>query len=500
MPMSRHRLVCSLWVAFGGVVSACTPAHPEPARESATKPEVSGLAEVEPSEPAAPGPPPVVFEPPASRYEPVPLPEGSEPGEAWFLDDDRTVFRLRDGALQTVSVGKFRGRIFARDDEHVYLVGSRGVVQLGDAPRMIAPTTRPERLRDPKDAVVLAPDDIWVLGSTGLHHYDGTRWAFESTQSLLGEEKDVLDFVVAGDAGLFVASNIRVFRRTGTTWTTWEPGMKVTSDQGPFDYIRDFEAAPDGTPTMLLSGQLLSVTAKGVDPLRFKTLEETHGFHYLSFSDNGGVAVGDTDAFARVDTDAGTFAWWRDDVAPVLGMRATRELDLDDRGRLWAATFRGVTVLGPGDEVTELLRGSQPGFTEDLLDFVVTGAGPDIPRATSIGTGGVRGRLVHGEVPLANANFAICARPRPIIGDRDPAVDPCRGNALYYPSQTRDDGSFELHGLAAGSFRLVVEIDGSWKNTSSNAEVMVAPDRVRDEHDIVFKTRKPCGSCSSRSP
>lgn len=298
---------------------------------------------------------------------------------------------------------------------------------------------------------------IWVLGSEGLAHFDGERWA-PVTMPKLEYPQDV---TVDASGRVWAMGLGQLLRREGESF------VAVTDLP---DDVRSMHRFLD------VAGHALTLEHSGgidhLDDGRWakESLSFVHGGH----KDTGRVlAMGSADieggtiaaaSFGQVTARSEPYRRFFDPVQLDVPVTKIEAVDVDGRGRTWVATDGGLAVLeDPQGDFRYIGPGAIPGIDDAPSDVLALGNGPVLPPLVDPGRGIVRGKLRYRGKPLARARLHICARPS-LEGSMG---FPCDFTEVLNGTTTAADGTFEMDDVLPGRYRMAVEVaPGKWRYLS----------------------------------
>jgi hypothetical protein len=303
------------------------------------------------------------------------------------------------------------------------------------------------------DFFVLADNDIWAAGFGGISHWDGKAWTKEE-KSAIGAGDDTIDGIAVDREGkVWVASSNKVHVKDKGAWTTLDLS-KVKSGQL---FMEGVERAPDGTVYALASGALIKLGPGASEAAAVKL----GGGGYPSYSD---LAIGPDGTIAVrnlfdlvISTPTATKTWRKKDYMS----EGVRSLAVDGSGRVWVGTEFGVTILGPGDAKVEWASGAVGELSGEIVGIAVVGAGPaELPTAGPVKTGGLKGKILRGGAPVAEAEVEICPSPGMLF-----TKSPCHESRVKFTGKTNAQGEWQFDAVPLGQYGIAIKTEGKWKIT-----------------------------------
>ena len=303
---------------------------------------------------------------------------------------------------------------------------------------------------------VISANEVWGIGTTGIHHWSGGAWSVEE-QAVLGNVTLVRDIGVDAEGNIWVASTNQLHERKKgqSAWTTANLTKHVQGE--PF--FQEFGVGPDGTLYVTWSGGLLKLRAG----------EWTRVSANLGYTSPDHIYVSPVGTLAVVGGLADLF------VIPAAGppkkvtpksanIAASRWKDaaLDGRGRLWLATDNGLAVLEKdGRRIEHWQPGTLAGVPGAVDHLLVVGNGPDrLPRASAPATGTVVGKVIRDGTPVSNTDLQICASPDMMF-----EKTPCENKPFVRSAKTDDGGQFHLPDVPIGSYGFAIKANDKWMIT-----------------------------------
>jgi hypothetical protein len=298
---------------------------------------------------------------------------------------------------------------------------------------------------------------IWVLGSTGLAHFDGDRWQPVPLPAL----EYPRDVTVDASGRVWVMGLKTLLRREGESF------VPVT---GLPDDVRSLHGFLD------VPGHALTIEhSSGIDCFD----DERWISESLSFVLGGHVDTGRVLGMVSADMEGGTIAAasyrqvtarsdpYRRFFEPIDQVHPVTKIDaveVDGRGRTWVATDGGLMVLEkPEDDFRWIGPGAIPGIEDAPSHVLALGNGPVLPTLVDPGRGVVRGKLRFRGKPLARATLHICTFPS-LEGSKG---FPCDFTEIVNGATTAADGTFELTNVLPGRYRMAVHVgSGQWRYLS----------------------------------
>jgi len=160
-----------------------------------------------------------------------------------------------------------------------------------------------------------------------------------------------------------------------------------------------------------------------------------------------------------------------------LGSDSIQGLAIDERGRVWAGTAYGLSILEGEHWQTYRMDNSGLG-DNDIRAIVIQGKGPKLPGVVEEETGSLSGRVVlTGGQPLAFAPVEICVEA---LGSMYFGDTPCTGQPFVKRTATGGDGQFSYPRLPEGFYLITIQTSSGWAVLQTdagiaNGRVLVAP-------------------------
>ena len=294
------------------------------------------------------------------------------------------------------------------------------------------------------ERLAIGPDGaLWALENQRLDRWDGKAW---TDAGYSGDYAD--DLAVDGAGRVWVTTPDVLWRLDGTTWSKVDG--KFTGTRQPF--FRAITAGP--------AGEIYVSCFNGVFVNEGDTWKKvfSSGDDLAIGADGLVAASGGLDGLA-IRAPGGAPRTFKLGKTGAKGQRA-KVMAVDGGGRTWLATDNGVAILdGEGALVQQWSPGTVPGITGAIEALAVAGKGPRLPELTAAVRGTVTGKVLHKGKPVAGAAIEMCASPAGLSYTHD---TPCGGAPAVYTGVTGADGTFELAGVAVGSYGFALRPKRTW--------------------------------------
>lgn len=403
-----------------------------------------------PSAPSAPAPPA-----PASRCQPLRLPDpvAPPPGPAWLVVEGVGVLRIDDDSIRThlapaPDQRRWGSALLASDAGDLWLSDWSGLHHLD--PAGVARTIPAPHF----DALVSHRGVLWAVTSDiewKILRREGERWIPERTRRDFPGRYSDNKFVAlaAADGALWASSWNGLWRGEAGAWTAvdppapdaamldlWVRGDRLIAGDHDGAFLREGAAwRPIPWPR---TGDIRRVVADSgllAAPCRIgqpcgALASPSEARIVLTSVEGGCVATSD----------------------PLPGSYV-EHLALDDSGRAWVATDRGLAlVAADGQLLGAWTHGALPGLTGAIVGLAVSGAGPRaLPPARPVSAREVRARLTiyKNSAPLVGAALVLCSAI--------PERGACPRGALVRRATSDRDGRVLLHDVPDGEFWIGVQ-------------------------------------------
>jgi hypothetical protein len=269
------------------------------------------------------------------------------------------------------------------------------------------------------------------------------------------------------------------FASDGTTWLSGynsKGSPLVRFDGTNWQTFANIGLPYDSAPDALLatsSGELLAATGEGLFAFDGKAfvvriaknrfadligaysygtvhdLIETPAGEIWLATEDGIFVVGANEQISVLDREAG------------LPANGVRDLEIDEQGRVWAATAYGIAVQNGAGWETAVA--STAGLTDsDFVAIAVRGA-PELPAASAEpATATISGRIVQAGTPLANATVELCSEAAG-NNERSASASPCGGQFFTAQATTDSEGNYRFENVPIGTYTIAVQgSDGRW--------------------------------------
>jgi len=406
-----------------------------------------------------PDPPPAAAQPPARAAAPTPAAppaapaDLSDPDDAYFVSDNKSLWRVHAGKVTPVSFSapcsRIRGIyqpkanaawIDCDYDGFFVLFGSRALA----APRPVSTAS---------STLVLGGDgSLWSAPykATSLYRLEGATWKAEALpDELRGAEH--LSFTVDAKGRVYLADTNNGWLREGGAWRP----MPL-----PADKLRRFPphfvATEDGTVFMMVGYRWTEFTDGKVGRRSY------HNYEDPVPRVGGGVVIGNEQRVSVIAAD-GKVERSVSFARGAVGRRASGEgqsVAVDGRGRIWVATQYGLVVIDERDAVEQWEPGRIEGFDgTDVTLVVVGGKGPELPALGPRVRGEVVGRVVGVkpgatlEMCTGSTGFSTGIGPGTFYGRT-----PCDRNPFRFRAKLDAEGRFRFTGVPPLPMSAVVQL------------------------------------------
>ncbi len=299
---------------------------------------------------------------------------------------------------------------------------------------------------------VVSDQEAYAVNYRGLHHYANGTWSIEE-KSRIGASL-LRDVEIDRDGNTWVASSnaLHEKKKGGSEWTE----VDVSSELQGKPFFKQLEKAPDGTLYASVSRGLLKL-----EDGKWKRVEGDFGFSGTTELDVGPtgtvVALSGTKKIHVLSAQGKSTI---DLKTNNLKASSIKQVAVDGSNRLWVATDNGLVLL---DEKGKLLEhwppATLPGVTGDISHIVVTGAGPSkLPRPQAPASGTVKGKVLKGGSPAAQADLELCNSPSMMF-----KTTPCEERQFKKTTKTSPAGDFSLPDVPIASYGFAVKpAGGKW--------------------------------------
>jgi len=416
--------------------------------------------------------------PAAEDADPTPPEGAADEGPAYFAVRERGLVRLAAGKFSIVENSPkllFRD-LHIESDGKLYLLGSDGIMRIDGATAVMVAETSYETTGS-VDAFAKGPDaTLWAVGYKGISSHDGDVWHTED-KSVLGDSVTLLKGVVVDASGrVWIASSNKIHTRQDGKWVDVDVS-KVSPTTPFFDQL---SRGPGGETYALASSQLIRLT----DPKHVKEVDlKIKGFAslgYLAFGANGHMALrSGVDQVMLVDAGA----TWK--AGTDFAANQIHGVGVDGRGRVWVTSDIGISILGPGDAITEWNSGSVLELAGKVEQIVPMGQGPALPHVGEAKTSGLKGVILADGKGLGEAELELCPSPNMMF-----ETSPCDKSPIKFAGKTDGAGAFEFGDVPIGAYGIAVKVGGKWQLTvSSNFGAKMKEGLVYDLGAIKLKTK-----------
>jgi len=378
--------------------------------------------------------------------------DSSEP--VYIATDPGTVLRITDGAVTTLRTddGGPAWRLGLDPEGVAYVLGFDRVYRIGDD--ALVPVTRDKAPTNGGSLIGFAPisdSEIWAYDEVTVVRWDGTRWEDLSPGPVAGfaAEFDVrhqMNGILVDRAGRVWASALRsLYLREGDAWRSMDPALGLKGAK-----IHDMFTDADGVVHLLLSTQAVvrvvpRPAASGRDEVTRVAPPPGSTWFDGEYAERATI-VGP-------DGKRRSYLAGRD-----IPGRSVGHITGDAQGRLWAVTTSGLAVFASGDARRVWPVGTLPGLVGSPNDILARGRGPELlPLVDPPRTGGLRGVVYLGGLPLRNAAVELCPHAL-MIQPR-----PCEGSEPTFATKTTADGSWERRDLPLAAYWISVRTPEGWK-------------------------------------
>lgn len=390
----------------------------------------------------------------------------------WFAPWDGGLFRLANDRIQQIEIAGLNNdtvySIAGGADDEIWLgrkVGGVTRIHLqGDAMHAITYTRQNGLAQDAVDSIYQSPDGtVWAgTVSGGLSRFSRERWHTYTTQDGLPSNKIT---AITGDA-------------SGTVFVGTPSGLAEFRNNRWISYAAHNGLPPGTVESLLLdgSGTLWIGTSKGISFLRSGIVHVPLGGPDALYGNILGIAESDgwlwittfghvirvrCAALLQGSFQEGDYREFGpvDGLPSASGVKRTRSIVLDNRGRIWFSLNHGISVLEPsmfakpGFPVTVRLDGM-------LIDGKLVTAGGQI----RVPPGRHRLTFRYAGVNVSNAE-SVRYRYRLVHVD----------SKWSEPTASRE---IDYTNIAPGRFRFEVTArnpDGIWSDKSATVDLQVEP-------------------------
>lgn len=385
----------------------------------------------------APQPQPVAEAPPPSVA----------PGPLWLEAEGRLLrldaqgARAVEGLAGPVEAWTLdgQGRAWLIQGDRLYRVEADTTAQpVVEIPDGLVPTSV-------EDLAIGPEDRVWIVGPMVVASWDGRAWAAVPAEHL-GPQPVLLEQIAVDAAGaVFVLGKATVLRGQGEAWT----GDDLESLAPGMEFADDLVVARDGRAWLSFVGD----SARGVLAFAEGRWSATDLDAAFDNQPQTMSLAGDGSLVRIAPRDDG-LAWAERRLELTAAGTLARELQgiaVDDRGRAWARTDRGLLRWDPDGTVQEYALGTLGLPATELQALAVHAGGPDLAAAGAV-EAPVRGTLRKDGDWLKGAAVSLCDDSEILFEQH-----PCEGASLRHDARTDELGAFSYPAVAQGSYDLIVQ-------------------------------------------
>jgi hypothetical protein len=325
---------------------------------------------------------------------------------------------------------------------------------------------------------------LWVAHYQGISHYSAGQWTkFGSDQLANGDSVSdlVYDVAISPTGKIWVVTSNSVASFDGQEWTIYQQGRgfdeklyfsaiafdptgrPVVSYGNGFAIFDDDQWRLTNSPGYITTGKAMAIDPRGQIWLGTQ-IEGVHAFEKGTWTQQ---------TFATSD----------------LSSNSINALAADARGRVWAATEYGLSVLVDGQwQVFRMDNSALP--ANDLSGVAVVAAGPQLPAPQEKAPGTLTGQVKNKDgAPVPNSAVEICAE---VIGTQFFGATPCSDQPFFLTGKSDAEGRFHFENVPAGYYTLVMQIGDGWAQLTGDfgfisEQVLIQPGQSTDIGDITMK-------------
>ncbi len=379
-------------------------------------------------------------------------PQGGEP--VYIAVDPDTVVRITDGAataLRTDDGGRAWHIGFSPTGVG-YVLGFDRVYRIDDD--ALVRVTRDKAPTNGGSLVGFAPvsdAEIWAYDEVTVVRWDGAQWEDLSPGTVAGFAGDFdvrhqMNGLHVDREGRVWASALRsLYLREGDAWRVLDPALGLRGAE-----IHDVIEDANGVVHLQLSTHAFVRVVPRATATERDRVTRVPALPGSSWVDG---EYGERATIVGLDGERRSYL-----AGPDIPGRSVGEIAADAQGRLWAVTTAGLAVFAADGGFRMWSLGTLPALTGSPRDIAVRGRGPELlPLVDPPRTGGLRGVVQLGEMPLPGAALELC--PHAIMIQ----PRPCEGSEPTFATTTAADGSWELGGLPLGAYNIAVQTPEGWK-------------------------------------
>jgi sugar lactone lactonase YvrE len=388
------------------------------------------------------------------------------PGPAYFVVDKKGIVMLDGGTFELLPGSPDTLlKHWTRQGDRLFLLAYKEIVEVkGKRLDTIA-----EAEDMPSDFAVTADGHVWTVDYDGVHYFDGGKWT-DTPKADLGAEVKLLNGVGVDRTGqVWVTSSNEIHLKTADGWKSID--TKPISKRSLF--LDSIEAAPTGVLYAWTGSEIIEL---GPGEAIKKAELGLTGFLQIdsvTFSNSGKVAF--RTGLQEVGRHDGKLKKWSAKKKHFTA-KHVGAVTVDDQGRVWVASKVGVSVLGPDDQVVEWPSGAVPEISGEIESMVVIGAGPELPEAGPVKTGGIRGKLLRDGAGLAGFTVELCPSPSMMF-----SKTPCAESPVKFSTKTDETGTYTFENVPLGAYGVAVKAEDGWRlSMGSNIGAKMKEGKVYD--------------------
>lgn len=331
------------------------------------------------------------------------------------------------------------------------------------------------------DAFLDGKGRIWLNNGATIAVRDNNQWTTIKAQQAIGEEffvNGAAAFTPDGTAYFAGAgTGTKLVSFNGTTWKKYTDAFKDDTIGNPSALLytskKELLVGSGGT-VYKLNGDALAPVITG--DLIGKALGEN-----IPYNDDINDMVETPDGTLWLATKGSVLAWNGSQLTPngvAEGMPAfeTKDLAVDAKGDVWAATVHGIAHR-TGTRWEAAVPATSNMSDGYIYALAIKGA-PALPAATQPKTTTISGRAVQASQALPNTQVELCSEEPTYFKDRQQADTPCGNQFFHTTVQTNDQGVFRFQNVPTGVYTLALkDKEGNWKSFIGLDLVAVEPNK-----------------------
>ncbi len=388
-------------------------------------------------------------------------PDAADPAKAdatnaaFFDVRDRGIVALTDEGFVTVPASNvYVARFVHGGDGKLYAQTSGKVVHVQTSGLSTVAELDYGTVGSVKAIDVGSGGEIWAVGTNGISEYKDGSWTTTSKADAGLADDFEVGLALDADGEPWAATSSSIVHRVDGKW------VAASLPKGKTKYLDRMGRGPDGNVYLSTYSDLFRMTGTPGKVALKKGRFDSPGKFAFSQATLGVARSGlqDVSVFHPADK-AARFTGKAD-----LKVGNISAVAADDAGRVWAAGDGGVAVVGPGSERVTWRSGTFEEIAGQISEMAVRGAGPKLPEAGEVKKGGMKGNVIQGGKPLANAAIELCESPSFIY-----RRTPCEGSPTHLSGVTDAEGKYQFENVPLGAYGIAVKVGRKWQITMGAA-------------------------------